>query len=82
MTRFVLLYASASYRGTHNKWAIQHKDKVFKVALPDRWLVAINGPKLVDEVQKMPDTKMSFQEAVGDVSIYLLPLEDVDTERV
>lgn len=50
----------------------QHKGKIFKVALPDRWLVAITGTKLVDEIQRMPDDKLSFTEAVADVSLRIL----------
>lgn len=54
---------------------MQHKSSVFKIALPNCWLVAVNGQKLVDEVQRMPGDKMSFQEALGDVSIYFFSSE-------
>ncbi|KIP02170.1 hypothetical protein PHLGIDRAFT_20514 [Phlebiopsis gigantea 11061_1 CR5-6] len=44
----------------------RYKGRVFKVALIDRWLVVINGKTLVDELQKMPDDKVSFMDAAAD----------------
>ncbi|KIP02162.1 hypothetical protein PHLGIDRAFT_32288 [Phlebiopsis gigantea 11061_1 CR5-6] len=52
--------------GVLQKGYDKYKGKVFKVALLDRWLVVINGKTLVDELQKMPDDKVSFMEAAGD----------------
>ena len=34
----------------------------------DQWLVVVNGTQLVDEIQRAPDDKISFVDAVGEVS--------------
>lgn len=34
----------------------------------DRWVVIITGPKLVDDVRKLPDDQVSFNAALSDVS--------------
>lgn len=61
----------------------QYKGRVFKVALIDRWLVVINGTKLVDELQKMPDDKVSFMEAAADVRTeHLLPESSAEISLV
>ncbi|KAH9942847.1 cytochrome P450 [Amylocystis lapponica] len=44
----------------------KHRDSVFKIAMPDRWLVVVNGPKLIDELRRLPDDQMSFHEAADD----------------
>ncbi|KAH9942848.1 cytochrome P450 [Amylocystis lapponica] len=41
----------------------KHRDSVFKVAMPDRWMVVVNGPKLIDELRKLPDNQVSLTEA-------------------
>ncbi|KAJ3556992.1 hypothetical protein NM688_g1715 [Phlebia brevispora] len=46
----------------------KYKGGTFKVPMISRWLVVITGPKLVDEVQKLPDDKASFLEASADLS--------------
>lgn len=47
--------------------ALQYKEGVFKIPLTDRWLVVVSGPKLVEELRKLPDDKMSFLDAIADV---------------
>ncbi|KZT02240.1 cytochrome P450 [Laetiporus sulphureus 93-53] len=37
--------------------------KVFKVAMVDRWLVVVSGSDMNDELRKVPDSHMSFEEA-------------------
>ncbi|KAH9942851.1 cytochrome P450 [Amylocystis lapponica] len=44
----------------------KHRDSVFKVAMPDRWMVVVNGPKLIDELRKLPDNQVSFTEAADE----------------
>lgn len=82
MTGFVS-YASIYHDLRSQRTRMQRKGKVFKIALPDRWLVAVNGQKLVDEAQRMPEDKMSFQEALGDVEIcFFFFKERESTEKV
>ncbi|KAI0071569.1 cytochrome P450 [Panus rudis PR-1116 ss-1] len=45
----------------------KHKGGVFKIAMLDRWLIVITGPKLVDELRRASDDKVSFNEAVRDL---------------
>ena len=47
---------------------------MFKVAQFSRWIVVVNGPKLVDELRKHPD-ELSFEEGTEEVrssAYYLL----------
>ncbi|EKM48201.1 uncharacterized protein PHACADRAFT_109290 [Phanerochaete carnosa HHB-10118-sp] len=49
---------------THGREIMQrgyqrHKDRTFKVAMVDRWLVVLSSKKLVDKLQKMPDNTVS-----------------------
>ncbi|TDL22830.1 cytochrome P450 [Rickenella mellea] len=44
---------------------LKHKNGIFKVSQLDRWLVIISGPKLIDEVRRAPDDKLSLDAAVG-----------------
>ncbi|TFK90085.1 cytochrome P450 [Polyporus arcularius HHB13444] len=37
---------------------------VFKVAMPDQWLVCLNGPELIDQVRKAPESVMSSSEGL------------------
>lgn len=39
---------------------------MFKVAQFSRWIVVVNGPKLVDELRKHPD-ELSFEEGTEEV---------------
>ena len=39
------------------------------MAMLDRWVVIITGPKLVDDIRKLPDDQVSFNAALSDVSI-------------
>ena len=47
----------------------QHKGGLFKLALPDRWLVVVNGKKLVDELHRFSDDYVSLTEGVGEVRL-------------
>lgn len=40
---------------------------MFKIPLPDRWIVVVTGSRLVDDLQKFPDDHVSFLEAAADV---------------
>ena len=46
----------------------------------DRWMVVLTGPKLVEELRKIPDDKLSFDHAMRDVCIlyYLFPLDPIN----
>lgn len=39
----------------------------------DRWVVVLTGPKLVQELRKIPDEKLSFDHAIRDVRITFSP---------
>ncbi|TDL22831.1 cytochrome P450 [Rickenella mellea] len=45
---------------------LKHKNGIFKVSQLDRWHVIISGPKLIDEVRRAPDNKLSLEAALGD----------------
>ncbi|KAI0095013.1 cytochrome P450 [Irpex rosettiformis] len=45
----------------------KYKGKVFKIPMPDRWLVVVTGTRLVDELQKLPDDYASFSIGVGEL---------------
>lgn len=40
---------------------------VFKVALPDRWLVIVSGVKMNEGLQRIPDEQASFDAAGEEV---------------
>ncbi|KAJ7108676.1 cytochrome P450 [Mycena epipterygia] len=44
---------------------LKYPGKPFKVALANRWLVLVNGPMLIDDLQKAPDEYISLGEAVN-----------------
>ncbi|TFK90057.1 cytochrome P450 [Polyporus arcularius HHB13444] len=50
---------------------------VFKVAMPDQWLVCLNGPELIDQVRKAPESVMSSSEGLLFLTqlTHYLPLE-------
>ena len=41
---------------------------MFKIPTPERWIVVVTGPKLIDELRKFPDEQVSFLDAAGEVS--------------
>ncbi|KAI0080654.1 cytochrome P450 [Panus rudis PR-1116 ss-1] len=45
----------------------KHKGGIFKVAMLDKWVIVVTGPKLVDELRKFPDNQVSFNEASRDL---------------
>ena len=50
----------------------QYYGSTFRVAFFDRWLVIVSGPKLVDEILKLPDDEASFMESAEEVPPLLL----------
>ncbi|TFK56600.1 cytochrome P450 [Heliocybe sulcata] len=44
----------------------RYRGGVFKIARPDRWLVVVTGPKLMEEFRMAPDDVLSFVEATND----------------
>lgn len=40
---------------------------MFKYAMPDRWMVVVNSPKLLDELRQAQDNELSFLEAMVEV---------------
>lgn len=45
----------------------QHKEGFFKVPMIDRWVVVVSGPRLLDELRKISDEKLSFDHAMQDI---------------
>ncbi|KAI0071573.1 cytochrome P450 [Panus rudis PR-1116 ss-1] len=45
----------------------KYKGGVFKIAMLDRWIIVVTGPKLVDELRRAPDHQLSFVEAIQDI---------------
>ncbi|RDX42959.1 cytochrome P450 [Lentinus brumalis] len=41
-------------------------NSAYKVALPDKWLVVVSGPKMIDELRRRPDEELSFLEGIED----------------
>lgn len=48
----------------------QYKDSFFKVPTMNRWVVVITGPRLLEELRKIPDERLSFDHAMQDVRRY------------
>ncbi|THG97981.1 hypothetical protein EW026_g4131 [Hermanssonia centrifuga] len=46
----------------------KYKGGMFKIPLPDRWIVVVTGSRLVDDLQKFPDDHVSFLEAAADLT--------------
>lgn len=46
----------------------KHKGDMFRVPLIDKWVVVLTGPRLVEELRKVPEEDLSFDHAVRDVS--------------
>ncbi|TDL22832.1 cytochrome P450 [Rickenella mellea] len=59
---------------------LKHKNGIFKVSQLDRWLVIITGPKLIEELRRAPDNKISIDAAVSDILAieYTLGLRLID----
>ncbi|KAL4070778.1 cytochrome P450 [Scleroderma citrinum] len=45
----------------------QYKDGFFKVPMMNRWVVVITGPRLLEELRKIPDERLSFDHAMRDL---------------
>ncbi|THH20029.1 hypothetical protein EUX98_g8657 [Antrodiella citrinella] len=43
------------------------KGGIFKISMPDQWLVLISGPKLIEEVRKLPDNAISLADGVDEL---------------
>ncbi|PSR72585.1 hypothetical protein PHLCEN_2v11578 [Hermanssonia centrifuga] len=69
-----LLSYIGSYRFLHHARAMlqegydKYKGGMFKIPLPDRWIVVVTGSRLVDDLQKFPDDHVSFLEAAADLT--------------
>lgn len=46
--------------------------KTFKIPTLDKWMVIVNTPELIEEIQKAPDHVLSFEAAVDDVRIFTI----------
>ncbi|KAJ8586523.1 cytochrome P450 [Rhizopogon salebrosus TDB-379] len=44
-----------------------HKGDMFRVPLIDKWVVVLTGPRLVEELRKVPEEDLSFDHAVRDL---------------
>lgn len=47
----------------------QYKGHAFKIPEPLRWSVVITGPKLIDELRKVPADVLDMHEAGKEVSL-------------
>ncbi|KAG0704373.1 cytochrome P450 [Suillus ampliporus] len=45
----------------------KYKGGMFRVPLIDRWVVVVTGPRLVEELRKVPDDELSFDHAMRDL---------------
>ncbi|KAG6336144.1 hypothetical protein ID866_2954 [Astraeus odoratus] len=45
----------------------RYKDGFFKVPTMNRWVVVITGPRLLEELRKIPDERLSFDHAMQDL---------------
>ncbi|OSX67132.1 hypothetical protein POSPLADRAFT_1051287 [Postia placenta MAD-698-R-SB12] len=65
----ILSYLGA-YKYYHNAQEVllegYNKYKVFRVSMLDRWVVVVSGADMNEELRKVPDTHVSFVEAVDD----------------
>lgn len=46
---------------------LQYKGGIFKIPMPDQWLVVVTGPQLIDELRKFPDDTMSLPRGLEEV---------------
>jgi len=68
----ILSYYGAAKFVHHARSMVQegydlYKDKFFRVPMMDRWMVVLTGPKLVEELRRIPDDKLSFDHAMRDI---------------
>jgi hypothetical protein len=47
--------------------SMKHKGGMFRVPLIDRWVVVLTGPRLIEELRKVPEDELSFDHAMRDV---------------
>lgn len=45
----------------------KHKGGMFRVPLIDRWVVVLTGPRLIEELRKVPEDELSFDHAMRDL---------------
>ncbi|KAL0574356.1 hypothetical protein V5O48_007598 [Marasmius crinis-equi] len=45
----------------------KYPGRAFKVSLPDKWLVVVSGPDMLDDVRKASDEQLSLREAFQDI---------------
>ncbi|KZT70598.1 cytochrome P450 [Daedalea quercina L-15889] len=66
----LLSYVGAFRFVAHARKMLQEgysKYNVFKVAIFDRWIVVVSGAKMNDELRRLPDEVMSFQDAANEL---------------
>jgi cytochrome P450 len=45
----------------------KHKGGMFRVPLIDKWVVVLTGPRLIEELRKVPEDELSFDHAMRDL---------------
>ncbi|KAG2085392.1 cytochrome P450 [Suillus discolor] len=45
----------------------KHKGGIFRVPLFDKWVVVLTGPRLIEELRKVPEDELSFDHAIRDL---------------
>ncbi|KAG2159653.1 cytochrome P450 [Suillus bovinus] len=45
----------------------KHKGGMFRVPLFDKWVVVLTGPRLIEELRKVPEDELSFDHAMRDL---------------
>ncbi|KAJ3476173.1 hypothetical protein NLI96_g11343 [Meripilus lineatus] len=45
----------------------KYKGGIFKIPMPDQWLVVVTGPQLIDELRKFPDDTMSLPRGLEEL---------------
>ncbi|KAH8093069.1 cytochrome P450 [Cristinia sonorae] len=58
-------HAKTMMQEGYDKYA--SKGGMFKIAMPDQWLVLIAGPTLIEEVRKMPDDMISLAAGIEEL---------------
>ena len=46
---------------------LQYQGVAFKIALPNQWMVMLNGPTLLDDLRRRPEEELSLEEVIEQV---------------
>ncbi|KAI0080996.1 cytochrome P450 [Panus rudis PR-1116 ss-1] len=81
----ILSYLGARKYARHAREMLEegyakYKGGVFKIATYERWIVVVNGPRMVDELRKFPDDQVSFMEAAEDLVHISYTFGDFDND--